>query len=181
MTAAQAELILRGDHAALRLAARMLMDEPASVLDGASPRAQAEASSGYAPAGVDPQEKAAVREAQRQAWVILGEALRYSETTLSTIDDVLRSLSSRPGRKICLLVSDGFLVGAGTSGEQTRLLRQVIDAATRSGTIVYALDARGPASRERRRPRVCGSVWRDWPRRNAARRCRGWRKTRADS
>ena len=146
MTAAQAELILRGDHTALRLAARMLMDEPASVLDAASPRAQVEASSGHAPAGVDPQEKAAVREAQRQAWVILGEALRDSETTLSTVDDVLRSLSSRPGRKICLLVSDGFLVGAGTSGEQTRLLRQVIDAATRSGTVVYALDARGPAS-----------------------------------
>ena len=39
MTPAQAELILRGDQHALRLATRLLMDEPGSVLSGASPRA----------------------------------------------------------------------------------------------------------------------------------------------
>jgi VWFA-related protein len=143
MTPAQAELILRGDQNALRLATRLLMDEPGSVLSGASPRATVEATDGATPAGLDPGEKAAAREAQREATAVLAGALRFSQMTLSTLDRVLRGLSPLPGRKLCLLVSDGFLVGSGTSEEQTQLLRQVTDAATRSGTVIYALDTRG--------------------------------------
>jgi VWFA-related protein len=143
MTPAQAELILRGDPHALRLATRLLMDEPGSVLSGDSPRATVEARDGATPAGLDPGEKAAAREAQREATAVLAGALRSSRMTLATLDGVLRGLSAQSGRKLCLLVSDGFLVGAGTSEEQTQLLRQVSDAATRSGTVVYALDARG--------------------------------------
>ena len=79
----------------------------------------------------------------RQARGILAEELRFSEITLTQLDDVLRSLAALPGRKLCLLVSDGFLVGMGTSDEQTRHLRAVVDAATRSGAVVYALDAHG--------------------------------------
>ena len=145
MTPAQAELILRGDQSALRLATRLLIDEPGSVLTSASPRAAVEAADGATPAGLDPEEKAAAREAQREATAVLAAALRFSEITLSTVDGVLRGLASLPGRKLCLLVSDGFLVGKGTSEERTGLLRQVIDAATRSGAVVYALDARGLA------------------------------------
>jgi VWFA-related protein len=146
MSPAQAELILRGDHHALQLATRMLMDEPASTLDGQSPRAVTEAASSVTPAGVEPGDKAAVREVQRQALVVLGSALGPSETTLGVVIDVLRSLSSRSGRKVCLLVSGGFLVGSGTSAELTRPMRRVIDAATRSRTAVHVLDIRGPAS-----------------------------------
>ena len=54
-----------------------------------------------------------------------------------------RGLAPLPGRKLCLLVSDGFLVGTGTSEERTRDLRAIIDAATRSGTVVYAIDSHG--------------------------------------
>jgi VWFA-related protein len=147
MTTAQAELVLRGDHSALQLATRMLMDEPGSVVDSTGPRATVEASSGgFTPAGVEPGEKAAVREVQRQALVVLGSALGPSETTLRVVTDVLHSLSSRSGRKVCVLVTDGFLVGTGTSAELTRQMRQVVDAATRSGTAVHVLDVRGPAS-----------------------------------
>ena len=145
LTPAQAELILRGDPSALRLAARLLMDEPGSVLTGNSPRATVEATDGATPAGLDPEEKAAAREAEREARAVLTGALRYSQTTLATLAEVLRGLASLPGRKLCLLVSDGFLVGRGTSEEQARALRQVADAATRSGTVVYALEARGLA------------------------------------
>jgi VWFA-related protein len=143
MTAAQAELILRGDQNALRLATRSLMDEPGSTLTAGSPRATVEATDGATPAGLDPAEKAAARESQREAIAVLTGALRFSEMTLLTVDGVLRGLSSLDGRKLCLLVSDGFLVGKGTSEERTSLLRQVTDAATRSGAVVYALDARG--------------------------------------
>ena len=82
-------------------------------------------------------------EALQQAKGVLAEALHVSRASLGRIDDVLRGLSSLPGRKLCLLVSDGFLVGAGTSEELTQELRGIIDAATRSGAVVYALDARG--------------------------------------
>jgi len=143
MTPAQAELILRGDQSALRLATRSLMDEPGSTLTAGSPRATVESTDGATPAGLDPGEKAAARESQREATAVLTGALRFSEMTLVTVDGVLRGLSSLPGRKLCLLVSDGFLVGKGTSEERTGLLRQVTDAATRSGAVVYALDARG--------------------------------------
>ena len=143
MTPAQAELILRGDQNALRLATRSLMDEPGSTLSAGSPRATVESTDGATPAGLDPGEKAAARESQREATAVLAGALRFSEMTLVTVDGVLRGLSSLPGRKLCLLVSDGFLVGKGTSEERTGLLRQVADAATRSGAVVYALDARG--------------------------------------
>jgi VWFA-related protein len=143
MSPAQAELILRGDQDALRLATRLLMDEPGSTLNSGGPRATVEATDGATPAGLDPGEKAAAREAQREARGVLAGALRFSQISLITVDEVLRGLVSLPGRKLCLLVSDGFLIGKGTSEEQTQLLRQVTDAATRSGAVIYALDAHG--------------------------------------
>jgi VWFA-related protein len=146
MTPVQAELILRGDRSALRLAARTLMDQAGALFDAAGPRAVAEATSGFAPGDVDPQERAAALEVQRQARGSLGEALRLSVVTLVRIGEVLRALSLLPGRKLCLLVSGGFLVGTGTSEEQGRPLRQVVDAATRSTTVIYSLDARGLAT-----------------------------------
>jgi VWFA-related protein len=144
MTPAQAEMILRGDPSALHLATRLMLDEPGSVLSGQTPQAAVEAAGGYTPASIiDNREKAAAHEARRQARAILAEELHFSQITLILVDDVLRSLAELPGRKLCLLVSDGFLVGTGTSDEQTRHLRAVIDAATRSGAVVYALDAHG--------------------------------------
>jgi len=55
----------------------------------------------------------------------------------------VRGMSRLPGRKLCLLVSDGFLDGSGTRESRSIDLRRVLDAATRSGTVVYSLDTRG--------------------------------------
>jgi VWFA-related protein len=151
MTPAQAELILRGDRSARRLAGQMLLDQPGSVLsDPASPRAatqQGEAAIASSNPGAEvsreSQEAIAEREAERQARAVLNDALRHSVATLHAVEDVLRSLAPLPGRKLCLLVSDGFLVGAGTSEERTRDLRAIVDAATRSGAVVYAVDTKG--------------------------------------
>ena len=143
MTPAQAELILRGDVAARRLAARRMIEEPGSVLNAQTPRAAIEATGGAIPAGSDPEEAAAEQQVQRDARAILNDALRYSAATLHTLEDVMRGLAQLPGRKLCLLVSDGFLVGTGTSEERTKDLRAIIDAGTRSGTVVYAIDSHG--------------------------------------
>jgi VWFA-related protein len=152
MTPEQAELILRGDRNALLLAARNMKDEPGSIYSGASgqfggPRGALASRPGGDPSAVGetPEEKGASVEAQQQARGILGEALRFSTVSLGRVDDVLRGLAPLPGRKLCLLVSEGFLVGAGTSEERTQDMHRVVDAATRSGAVVYALDARGLA------------------------------------
>jgi hypothetical protein len=102
-----------------------------------------EATSGASPAGLDPEEIAAGREAEREARAVLAAALRFSQMTLVTVEAALRALETLPGRKLLLLVSDGFLVGRATSEEQTQALRLVTDAATRAGAAVYAMDARG--------------------------------------
>jgi VWFA-related protein len=142
MTPEQAELVLRGDMNALKYSARSIAQEPGSQYSPDSPLAQA-ASNRPAPAGLQPEEAAAAEEARRQARSVLTSALHYSVATLATVDSVLRSLAPLPGRKLCLLVSDGFLVGTGTSEERLREMRSVVDAATRSGAVVYTLDAGG--------------------------------------
>jgi VWFA-related protein len=144
LSAAQAELILRGDRSALELAGRTMVAEPGSVLDTQGPRAALEATSGGG--RLDPNEsrqRAAEEEAKRQARGILAEALHFSSVTLGRITDALRNMAALPGRKICLLVSDGFLVALGTSEERTRDLQAIADAAVRSGAVVYALESRG--------------------------------------
>jgi VWFA-related protein len=147
MTAVQAELILRGDRGARKLAAKTLIAEPGSIFDTAGPRAAAAAANGggnTSGAGGDSgKEAAAEDEVQRQARGVLAEALRFSVASLAGVEDVLRGMSARPGRKLCLLISDGFLVGRGTSDERARDLQRVTDAATRSGAVVYTLDTRG--------------------------------------
>jgi len=152
MTPEQAALILRGDPSALRVAAMALLMEPGSVFEGNTPRVAVEAPSGAGPASgalglsMDSGQKAAEAEARRQASGMLEEALRFSAATLVTLEDVVRGLAPLPGRKLCILVSDGFLDGEGTRHERSWDLRRIVDAATRSGTVVYTLDTRGLTS-----------------------------------
>lgn len=145
MTPAQAEMILRGDSGALRLAARTLMDSPGTGFSSGDPT-RIGATRLIMGTG-DPEERGAAAEAERQARGILLDALRFSSVTLQRLDDIVRGLSALPGRKVCLLVSDGFLVGAGTSEELTHDMQAVVDAATRAGAVVYALDSRGLVTR----------------------------------
>jgi VWFA-related protein len=152
MTAEQAALILRGDRSALDLATGAIVNEAGSLYAGASPQAALAAPPGEAGAagatGVtsEARDSAAGKETRRQAEAVLAEALRFSAATTSVVEDVVRSLAPHPGRKVCILVSDGFLDGSGTRDERTVDLRRVIDAATRSGTVVYTLDAGGFSS-----------------------------------
>src|SRR5258708_1109270 len=150
MTPEQAELILRGDRNALLLAARIMVEDPSSLYNNTygTPRGTIGAHLGANPRNItqDKGEQEATVEAAGQALGGLAEALRFSTVSLSRVEDVLRGLSALPGRKLCLLVSEGFLVGAGTSEERTQELQRIIDAATRSGAVVYSLDARGLAT-----------------------------------
>ena len=149
MTPEQAALILRGDRSAVELATGTIVNQPGSLYAGASPQAALAAPPGEAGAAggvgltAEVRDSAAEKEVRRQAEAVLAEALRFSSATASVLEDVVRGLAPHPGRKVCILVSDGFLDGSGTRDERAVDLRRVIDAATRSGTVVYALDAGG--------------------------------------
>jgi VWFA-related protein len=80
--------------------------------------------------------------AQGRARQIVAENNAVTMATLSTIETTIRNLGALPGRKLMVLVSDGFLLG-GIRDSRHFDLRRVTDAATRAGVILYSLDARG--------------------------------------
>lgn len=123
LTEYQAELIDRGDPEALRVAVEEIRQENEDIDEGL----------------------ARLQAAQR-AHSMLVEIMSYSGQALRTLESVVRSLGPLPGRKVVVLASDGFLVGLGASDSRHFDLRRVVDAATRSGVVLYALDTRGLVS-----------------------------------
>ena len=63
--------------------------------------------------------------------------------TLGTLETVVRGLGPVSGRKLLVLVSDGFLVGLGSKDPRTFDMRRVFDASARAGVAVYCLDSLG--------------------------------------
>jgi VWFA-related protein len=64
--------------------------------------------------------------------------------SLASLENLVRSTGQVPGRKLVFYLSDGFYLNAknGISSANTKLQR-VIDAATRTGSTIYTIDARG--------------------------------------
>jgi VWFA-related protein len=119
ITPYQAELIERGDPEALNVAVNELIAR-LNV-----PRIQA------------------IAEAQAKARSIVAENVAITTGTLGTLENVIRGLRELNGRKIVVLLSDGFLLGLGSAQGRDSDLRRITDAATRSGTVIYSLDTRG--------------------------------------
>ena len=80
--------------------------------------------------------------AQGRARQIVAENNSVTMATLSTLENIIRSLRNLPGRKVMVLVSDGFLLG-GLRESRHFDVRRITDAATRAGVVIYSLDARG--------------------------------------
>ena len=123
LTEYQAELIDRGDPEAIRLAVQEIRQDNGDV-----------------------DEQLAKQQAGRVAQHMLFEIMNYSGQSLSALEQVVRGLAPLSGRKLVVLVSDGFLIGLGASDTRHYDLRRIVDAATRSGVVVYALDSRGLVS-----------------------------------
>ena len=85
-------------------------------------------------------------QADQRAQSMLAQTMSYSGQALGTIEGVVAALAPVSGRKIVVLCSDGFLVGLGSTDTRHYDLRQIIDAATRSGVVLYSLDTRGLVS-----------------------------------
>ena len=76
-----------------------------------------------------------------RAQAILEQVAAYTAATLVGLDRLMRSASTVPDRKVLFLISDGFLIDKQLVNEQSEA--QICDAAARSGTVIYAIDATG--------------------------------------
>jgi VWFA-related protein len=140
----QAELIDIGDQDALELAVQEILrlepePSPPPGAGGGGGRGRSNtAASGF---GISPRERA-VQQAQSKARAIVTQNAHYTRSTLSNLESVIRNLRNLTGRKILVLLSDGFYLG-GNSSSQIYDMRRIIDAATRAGVVIYSIDARG--------------------------------------
>jgi VWFA-related protein len=138
----QAELIDKGDQDATELAIQEILrmeDLPPQPRPGQGGRSGS--------GGANPDPAASLRDqarqkAQTKARMIVTQNAHYTRSTLSNLESIVRNLRDLPGRKILVLLSDGFFLG-GNSASQLFDLRRITDAATRAGVVIYSIDARG--------------------------------------
>jgi VWFA-related protein len=72
------------------------------------------------------------------------QAALLSTATISTLEGVVRARGGAAGRQTLFYISHGFTFD-NEEADARRKLQRVIDAAARSGTVVYTVDARGLA------------------------------------
>ena len=118
ITPYQAELIEDGDRDALEIAVQELM------------------------AKLNLDRRMATTQVQASARGLVQENRALTVNTLSTLENIVRDLRALPGRKVLVLLSDGFLLGGRNNGVHFDI-RRITDAATRAGVVIYSLDARG--------------------------------------
>jgi VWFA-related protein len=87
----------------------------------------------------------AERVVKERAQVMLKQAASVSLNTLNTLESLMRSSSTLPGRKLVFFISDGFYLNDRNTGFNDKL-RQITDAAARAGVVIYSIDARGIVS-----------------------------------
>jgi hypothetical protein len=89
--------------------------------------------------------ESAERMVKERALNMLKQSGMITNNTLLGLESLMRSSAQLPGRKLVFLVSDGFFLNDRNTGFGEKL-KQITDAAVRSGTVIYSLDARGMVS-----------------------------------
>jgi VWFA-related protein len=84
----------------------------------------------------------AVLQAYSRARNVLQTASILARNTYLTLEQTLRRSAQMPGRKIVMLISDGFLLDSSNT-DSTERMRRVTDAAARANAVVYTFDAKG--------------------------------------
>lgn len=70
------------------------------------------------------------------------QAARFSQNTLSGLETLIKGAKNLPGRKVLFFLSGGFLVEDRRSDTLDRL-RNITNAAAKSGVVIYSMDTRG--------------------------------------
>lgn len=83
-------------------------------------------------------------QVKESARAVLLQSGNITRNMYESLDSLLKSTARMPGRKLAFFVSDGFLMDTGVHGAELRdRLDRVIDAAQRSGVVVYTIHAKG--------------------------------------
>ncbi len=80
---------------------------------------------------------------QMKARQILSEATYLRRAALITLREVVQRMSDLPGQRLVVTVSDGFTLLDYSGGHDTADLQSVTSLATRSGVVIYSIDAKG--------------------------------------
>lgn len=80
-----------------------------------------------------------------RARIITRQAAQGILGTLSSLESLVRTAAELPERKLVVFVSDGFFINF-VSSTQVYDLKRITDFATRYGTVIYTIDARGLTS-----------------------------------
>jgi VWFA-related protein len=84
----------------------------------------------------------AERNVKERANSLLKQSAALTVSTLSTLESLMRSSSQMSGRKLVFFISDGFFLNDRNTAFGDKL-KQITDAAVRSGVVIYSMDARG--------------------------------------
>ena len=87
----------------------------------------------------------AERLVKQRAQMLLKQSALITNSTLSSLESLMKTSTQMAGNKVVFLISDGFYLNDRETGLGEKL-KQITDAATRAGVVVYTVDARGLVS-----------------------------------
>ncbi|MFL6257906.1 MAG: VWA domain-containing protein [Pyrinomonadaceae bacterium] len=93
-------------------------------------------------AGLAVSDDDAAQQARSRARIVLQMAANVARNTFYALEQAVRRSAQMPGRKIVILISDGFLLDTANTDSSQRL-RRITDAAARANAVVYSFDAKG--------------------------------------
>ena len=70
------------------------------------------------------------------------QAARFNQNTLTGLESLVKSSKNLPGRKVLFFLSGGFLIENRRSDSFNKL-REITNAAAKSGVVIYSMDTRG--------------------------------------
>lgn len=80
-----------------------------------------------------------------RAQAIQSQGAIFNSHTLTGLEKLVRSANKLPGRKVVFFLSGGFLI-ENRRGDTISKLRDVTNAAAKSGVVIYSIDSRGLAT-----------------------------------
>jgi VWFA-related protein len=77
-----------------------------------------------------------------RAQAIQSQSARLNQNTLGSLEKLIQSARNLPGRKLLFFLSGGFLI-ENRRGDSISKLRDITNAAAKSGVVIYSMDTRG--------------------------------------
>lgn len=84
----------------------------------------------------------AMHMVRSRAQQIMSQASAFNTYTLSGLEKLVKTAKNLPGRKVVFFMSGGFLIES-RRGDTFTKLRDITNAAAKSGVVIYSMDTRG--------------------------------------